>query len=84
MTSLFDTIRCLVMEKGLELERALCFVTKNVAKALEIYPRKGCLSTSSDADLLILGQDLEIQTVVARGRVLMEGGKILKKGFFED
>lgn len=43
MTSLFGQIQSLV-KKGLPLEQALCFVTQNVAQALELYPRKGCLA----------------------------------------
>lgn len=52
MTSLFGQIKSLVLKKGMPLERALCFVTRNVAQALEIYPRKGCLAPGSDADLV--------------------------------
>ncbi len=84
MTSLFGQIRSLVQVKGLPLERALRFVTQNVAQALEIYPRKGCLAPDSDADLVILGPQMEIETVLAKGQVLMEEGKVLKKGLFED
>ncbi len=84
MTSLFGQIRSLVQVKGMPLERALCFVTKNVAQALEIYPQKGCLAPESDADLVVIGPGMEIETVVAKGQVLMEAGNVLKKGLFED
>ena len=83
MTSLFGQIQSLV-KKGLPLEQALCFVTQNVAQALELYPRKGCLAPESDADLVVIGPEMEIQTVVAKGQVLMEEGEVLKKGLFED
>ena len=83
MTSLFGQIKSLV-RNGMPLERALCFVTRNVAQALEIYPRKGCLAPDSDADLVVIGPEMEIQTVVAKGQVLMEEGEVLKKGLFED
>lgn len=84
MTSLFGQIRALVQGKGMPLEQALRFVTKNVAEALEIYPKKGCLMPGSDADLVILGPAMEIDTVVAKGQVLMEERQVLKKGLFED
>lgn len=84
MTSLFGQIRALVQGKGMPLEQALRFVTKNVAEALEIYPEKGCLMPGSDADLVILGPGMEIDTVVAKGQVLMEERQVLKKGMFED
>lgn len=84
MTSLFGQIRSLVQAKGMPLERALCFVTQNVAQALDIYPQKGCLAPDSDADLVVIGPQMEIETVVAKGQVLMEEGTVLKKGLFED
>ena len=84
MTSLFGQIKSLVLKKGTPLERALCFVTRNVAQALEIYPRKGCLAPGSDADLVVIDSEMEIQTVVAKGQVLMEEGEVVKKGLFED
>ena len=42
------------------------------------------LAPDSDGDLVVLGPQMEIETVVAKGQVLMEEGKILKKGLFED
>lgn len=84
MTSLFETVRSLVNSEGMPLERALCFETENVAKALEIYPKKGAVAVESDADLVLLGENLAIETVVAKGVVMMENGQILKKGLFED
>ena len=77
MTSLFGQIKSLVLKKGMPLERALCFVTRNVAQALEIYPRKGCLAPGSDADLVVIDSEMEIQTVVAKGQVLMEEGEVV-------
>ena len=84
MSSLYETILALHREQGVSFEKALCLVTENVAKALEIHPKKGCLRAESDADLLILGDDLEIQWVIARGKVLMEEKEVLVKGMYED
>ena len=83
MTSLFTQIKSFV-KLGMPLEEAILFVTRNVAQALEVYPRKGCICEGSDGDLVVLGDDLTIETVVAKGRVMMEEGVVLQKGLFED
>lgn len=84
MSTLYQTVLALHREQGVPFERALCPVTETVAKALEIYPKKGCLQPESDADLLILGDSLEIQWVIAKGRVMMEEAKVIVKGMYEE
>ena len=83
MTSLMNTLRALVRE-GLALEQALPFLTENVAKGLLMYPRKGAVKTGSDADLLLLTQDLVVDTVIAKGQKLMQGRRLLKAGYYEE
>ena len=82
MTSLFNTVRELV-RMGIPLEDILPCITKNVAEALLLYPRKGTVQAGSDADLVLLREDLTIDTVIARGRKLMEGQRVLVKGMYE-
>ncbi len=72
-----------VKNEGMSLEEALTFGTVNVAKALEIYPKKGAVAEGSDGDVLVLNQDLTLETVIANGNLMMDGGKILKKGTYE-
>ena len=83
MTSLWKQV-CALVELGMCLEEAICFVTCNVAQALEIYPQKGCIAEQSDADMILVDQKMNIRYVFAKGKIMMEEGKILKKGFFED
>lgn len=73
-----------VKHEGMELEEALTFGTSNVAKVLELYPKKGCVAEGSDADLLILDADLTMNTVVANGTVMMKDGVVIKKGTYEN
>lgn len=84
MSTLYETVLALHQEQGVPFEKALCLGTENIAKALEVYPKKGCLKPESDADLLILGENLEIEWVVAKGKILMEEKKLLAKGMYED
>lgn len=83
MTSLLKTLRGLVKE-GFALEQALPLLTENVAKGLLMYPRKGAVHVGSDADLLLLREDLTPDAVIANGQKLMQGGKVLQVGYYEE
>lgn len=69
--------------KGVPLDKALSFCTSNVAEALKLYPKKGCVGTGSDADLLLLDKLGEIEMVMAGGQLMMRDGEVLVKGTFE-
>lgn len=84
ITNLHETIKNFIKVKNADIENTLLLVTTNIAKALEIYPQKGCLKADSDADLLILNDDLEIETVIAKGKMMMSNKEVLVKGTYED
>ncbi len=81
--SLFKELVDLHKEKEMDLEEALTFFTSNVAKALEIYPKKGTISEKSDGDLLILDENFELDTVIANGQIMLADKEILVKGTYE-
>ena len=83
MEPLYEIIRNLVVDFDVPMEEALQLITSNVAKALELYPRKGCLQAESDADLVLLDEDLQVDAVMAKGRWMMRNKKLLAKGTFE-
>ena len=64
----------------MSLEEALSLGTRNVAKALEVYPKKGAVHVGSDADVLVLNGDLSTNTVIARGSLDDAGRRIIKEG----
>ena len=72
-----------VQNENMSLEEALSLGTRNVAKALEVYPKKGAVHVGSDADVLVLNGDLSTNTVIARGSLMMQDGVLLKKGTYE-
>ena len=72
------------MNGFMSLTEAISLATLNVAKALGLYPNKGCIQQGSDADLLILNTDLTLDTVIANGKIMVKEGKILQKGVYEN
>lgn len=83
ITALHDTIKALVCDCGVPLADAIRVSTENVARALNLYPRKGCIREGSDADILLLDDDYTIDTVISGGIVMMRNKIIRKKGNFE-
>ena len=53
------------------LYTALPFFTTNVAGGLGLSDKKGCVQMNADADMILLNDNLEIDTVIAKGKVLM-------------
>ena len=81
--NMYRQLKHLVIDGKMDLSKALPFFTSNVAKALEIYPQKGCVTEQADADLLLIRPDMTLDTVIARGGIMMKDGVILKKGTYE-
>ncbi len=73
-----------VRTNRLSLPQALPLVTSNVARVLGIGDRKGSLAPGKDADVVLLTPDLMVDTVIARGRVMVTGGQAVVKGPFEE
>lgn len=83
VASLYREMRDAVLEEGLSLTDALRAVTRNPATLLKL-PKKGKIAEGADADLVLADRDtLAIDTVLAKGRVMMRDGQVLAKGTFE-
>ncbi len=81
--SLFDSVRDAVKRHHVPLAQALTAVTAAPATVLGLS-QKGRLAAGLDADLLLLRRDdLQLDSVVAKGRLLVQGGQALVKGTFE-
>lgn len=83
VTSLYREMKDAVLNDGVALTTALKTVTSNPAFLLKLN-QKGKIAEHADADLVLSDSDtLEIDTVIAKGTVLISGKKVLKKGTFE-
>jgi beta-aspartyl-dipeptidase (metallo-type) len=71
-----------LLKSGLKLEEALPPFAANAASLLRL-PHKGRIAAGCDADLIQLGDDNGIRSVMARGAWHMRDGKILRRGTFE-
>jgi beta-aspartyl-dipeptidase (metallo-type) len=81
VSTLYEQARLAAMH-ATPLEKALLPITKNVAKILKLTD-KGTLSVGMDADIVLLDQDLNIDTVIAKGKILMLNKEQIVKGTFE-
>ena len=82
METLFDTIRRLVKEQGVDLSTAVSIITKNVAEALQ-FTSKGFIGKDADADMVLLDDELNITDVLARGKIMVRGGELVAKNYYD-
>lgn len=82
LTSLYTEWKDMVLEEGLSIETALKTVTSNPARILKLH-QKGMIEITKDADLLILDEDLSLNSVIAMGQWMMKDKDLLKKGNYE-
>jgi beta-aspartyl-dipeptidase (metallo-type) len=83
VASLFREVRDAIREEGVPLESALRTITQNPAELYKLKG-KGRVRTGFDADLVLVDPDtMEIDTVLAKGRILMLHGQVQVSGTFE-
>jgi beta-aspartyl-dipeptidase (metallo-type) len=80
-STLLETVRSLALE-GLRLEQVLPCFTSNVSRLLRLAG-KGVIAVGADADLLILGKNFEVHSLMASGRWHIKQGQHLKIGSYE-
>lgn len=83
VASLYREMRDAALTEGVPLTDALKAVTQNPATLLKL-PKKGRIEEGADGDLVLADRKtLAIDTVLAKGKVLMRNGQVLVKGTFE-
>ncbi|MDO4753685.1 MAG: beta-aspartyl-peptidase [Bacillota bacterium] len=84
MSTLYGTVKSMVEDFGMDLEKALAPCTVNVAKSLGMYPYVGTLEAGSRADILVLDDNLDIRDFILAGRDVMKNKERLLKINFVD
>lgn len=83
VSSLYKEVRDAVLEEGISLEVALQVITLNPAKVLKL-PNKGRIQEGTDADIVLLDKrTLEIDSVIAKGQLMVQNKVSIVKGTFE-
>ncbi|MEW8969640.1 MAG: beta-aspartyl-peptidase [Mesobacillus sp.] len=82
VSSLYEAVKEAVLKEGILLEVAIRVITANPATVLKLS-QKGRIETGRDADLVLLDENLEIDTVIAMGQVMVGNRVPLVKGTFE-
>ncbi len=63
-------VRTMYQTAGVPLHEAVKMMSLSPAKLLGIQNRKGSISAGKDADLLLFGEGVKIELVMARGRII--------------
>ncbi|MDI6600390.1 MAG: beta-aspartyl-peptidase [Thermoanaerobacteraceae bacterium] len=79
--TLYEEFKDLAREIG--IDKAASVVTSNVAKRLKNYPQKGYIAVGSDADIVVMDENMGIEMVFAKGRLMVDKGQAIIKGTFE-
>lgn len=82
-SSLLEEVRDMIKEEGIKNSDAIQVVTSNVAKALKLWPDKGCITVNSTADITVVTADFELKHVWAKGRHMVSDGRAIVLGTFE-
>lgn len=83
VASLYNEVRDSVLKEKIPLDIALKVITSNPADILKLK-YKGRLKKGYDADITILNKtDLSIDTVIARGKIMVRNKKIQVFGTFQ-
>ncbi|MFO0747109.1 MAG: beta-aspartyl-peptidase [Myxococcota bacterium] len=78
-TTLMDTVRELVLERGVALGEAMQLVSTSPARAA-MLERKGRIDVGMDADLVVLDEALQVDAVMAMGAWLVRGAQLTARG----
>ena len=68
VATLYDCVRCAVLEMGIPLPDAVRAASENPARALGVYGDYGTLSAGAFADIILADKDLNIRAVILRGK----------------
>lgn len=72
-----------LVKSGEKLEDAIKPFTSNVAKALKLDKETGYLKKGYIANLLLLDENLDLDTVISNGKFMMKDKNMLVKGTYE-
>ncbi len=72
----------LMIDQGIRPDQAIAMMTANVASSLGIS--KGRIEVGQDADICLFNDDFTLNSVIAKGSVMMHNNELLVAGNFEE
>jgi beta-aspartyl-dipeptidase (metallo-type) len=82
--SLYEAVKDAILIDGVSAENSFRAVTENPANILKLS-QKGRIEAGKDADILLMHKETyQIETVFAKGRMMVENGQALIRGTFEE
>lgn len=82
-TSLIKAIKECVFKEDIPLEIAIRAITSNPARILKL-DKKGNIGVDMDADLCLLDESLDVDTVIAKGKIMVQNKRPVVYGTFEN
>ena len=83
VSSLYDEVKEAIKQYNVPMEMAIKVITSNVADLLKLT-NKGSIKIGKDADLVIVDdKDLNIDSVIAKGKIVVENGKAIINSIFD-
>lgn len=83
LDAVFNELKFMFESKNLPLDDALAYCTVNAATALGLDNRKGRIAPGYDADIVLLNESFQIDTVITSGEIIMREMMIMKNIPFE-
>lgn len=81
--TLHAELLCMVNDCGVPLQDALKLLTVNPARMMQLSGVKGEITVGADADMIVYGDGMQIDSVIAKGVTAISHGEIVLKGRFE-
>ena len=60
----------MVAKVGVPLEDVMCMVAETPARIMGVIDRKGTIERGKDADILLLGHDIDLEGVMSMGKMV--------------
>ena len=75
----FEDIKNGILNENIPPASMFALVTQNVAKTLKLYPTKGVIQKGSDADILIMDKQYNIEKLYCKGRLCVSHRQIVEE-----
>lgn len=81
-SSLYESVRELIFDCHIPIENAIGTITRNPASTLKLES-KGRIEVGKDSDIVLVDKtSLEIRTVIAKGRIMLQDNRVIVKDTF--